>query len=251
MRDISKNIKQLRIKKGITQDELAEVLFVTRQTVSNYETGKSRPDVDMLINIAAALDTDVNTVIYGVPADEEKTKETKRVVTALIILAVLTVVSAIVTPILKQDKFAFDWMTALWFMRLTVYPATLFLLGWCVMSGLGILLGFKPLTLKWAKYVRKALIILSVCVVVVMLPYIIFTGIGTVDKIIAAITAKMTGVPTYMVTVPSRSMGKIPLLTELYMRVIHPVCFNFKTAFALLGAALWTFGFPKKKDASK
>jgi len=88
-------------------------------------------------------------------------------------------------------------------------------------------------------------------VVVVMLPYIIFTGIGTVDKIIAAITAKMTGVPTYMVTVPSRSMGKIPLLTELYMRVIHPVCFNFKTAFALLGAALWTFGFPKKKDASK
>ena len=55
MRDISKNIKQLRIKKKMTQDELSEVLFVTRQTVSNYETGKSRPDIDMLIKISEAL----------------------------------------------------------------------------------------------------------------------------------------------------------------------------------------------------
>ena len=66
MRDISKNIKQLRIKKGMTQDELAEVLFVTRQTVSNYETGKSHPDVDMLVSIAAALWT------FGFPKKKEK-----------------------------------------------------------------------------------------------------------------------------------------------------------------------------------
>ena len=45
MRDIGKNIRQLRTAKNMTQDELAEKLFVTRQTVSNYEPGKSRPDV--------------------------------------------------------------------------------------------------------------------------------------------------------------------------------------------------------------
>jgi len=60
----------------------------------------------------------------------------------------------------------------------------------------------------------------------------------------------MAGLPTFMSSVPSRSMVKIPLLTELYMRVIHPICFNFKTAFFFLGAALWTFGFPKKKEKS-
>ncbi|HIR10446.1 MAG TPA: helix-turn-helix transcriptional regulator, partial [Candidatus Avoscillospira stercoripullorum] len=38
MRDIGKNIRTLRIRRGLTQDELAEALFVTRQTVSNYET---------------------------------------------------------------------------------------------------------------------------------------------------------------------------------------------------------------------
>ena len=42
MRDIGKNIKQLREGKGMTQEALAERLFVTRQTVSNYETGVSQ-----------------------------------------------------------------------------------------------------------------------------------------------------------------------------------------------------------------
>ena len=41
MRDIGKNIKTLRIRRGMTQDELAEAPYVTRQTVSNYETGVS------------------------------------------------------------------------------------------------------------------------------------------------------------------------------------------------------------------
>ena len=41
MRDIGKNIRDLRIVQNLTQDQLAEKLFVTRQTVSNYENGVS------------------------------------------------------------------------------------------------------------------------------------------------------------------------------------------------------------------
>jgi len=41
MRDIGKNIRDLRQQKHLTQEELAEQLFVTRQTVSNYENGVS------------------------------------------------------------------------------------------------------------------------------------------------------------------------------------------------------------------
>ena len=65
MRDIGKNIRQLRTEMNMTQDELARNLFVTRQTVSNYENGKSRPDVEMLERIADVLHTDMLTVIYG------------------------------------------------------------------------------------------------------------------------------------------------------------------------------------------
>lgn len=41
MRDIGKNIRYYRAKKGYSQEQLAQLLFVTRQTVSNYETGES------------------------------------------------------------------------------------------------------------------------------------------------------------------------------------------------------------------
>ena len=65
MRDIGKNIRYYREKKGYSQEQLAQLLFVTRQTVSNYETGRSRPDVETLVKLAGLLDIDVTDLIYG------------------------------------------------------------------------------------------------------------------------------------------------------------------------------------------
>lgn len=56
MRDIGKNIRDLRQQKHLTQEELAERLFVTRQTVSNYENGRTRPDVDQILRLAEIFD---------------------------------------------------------------------------------------------------------------------------------------------------------------------------------------------------
>ncbi len=55
MASISKNIKRLRKENNLTQDTLAEKLFVTRQTVSYWETGRSQPALDMLGDLAIAL----------------------------------------------------------------------------------------------------------------------------------------------------------------------------------------------------
>ena len=52
MAKVGKNIRLQRTKQGISQETLAEQLYVSRQTVSNYETGKSYPDIDMLVKIA-------------------------------------------------------------------------------------------------------------------------------------------------------------------------------------------------------
>ena len=52
MRDIGKNIRDLRKRQNMTQDELAARLFVTRQTVSNYENGRTRPDVEQILRLA-------------------------------------------------------------------------------------------------------------------------------------------------------------------------------------------------------
>lgn len=45
-------IKDLRLNRGLNQVELAKELFVTKQTVSNWENGNLMPSVDMLMKIA-------------------------------------------------------------------------------------------------------------------------------------------------------------------------------------------------------
>ena len=65
MNTVSKNISRLRKEKGMTQDELAASLHVTRQTVSNWENEKNQPDIDTLTELAEIFGTDVNELIYG------------------------------------------------------------------------------------------------------------------------------------------------------------------------------------------
>ncbi len=77
MRDIGKNIKAFRLKNKITQEQLAESLYVTRQTISNYETGRSHPDIEMLRSIADIYKIDVETLIYGDVSLNGRTLRTK------------------------------------------------------------------------------------------------------------------------------------------------------------------------------
>jgi len=62
---VGKNIKRFREEKGLTQDAMAEKLNVTRQAVSNWECGKTEPDIDMLHKISCALGVSVEEIIYG------------------------------------------------------------------------------------------------------------------------------------------------------------------------------------------
>ena len=62
---IDKNIKHFREQKNITQDELAERLCVTRQAVSNWERGKTEPDIETLQKIADILEISIEELIYG------------------------------------------------------------------------------------------------------------------------------------------------------------------------------------------
>ena len=65
MAKISGNIRRFRTGKNMTQSELAEKLFVTRQTVSSWETGRTQPDIEMLSALAEALDVPIEELIYG------------------------------------------------------------------------------------------------------------------------------------------------------------------------------------------
>lgn len=57
------NLKALRKKKGITQEELAARLNVVRQTVSKWEKGLSVPDSELLIKLAESLEVPVSRLL--------------------------------------------------------------------------------------------------------------------------------------------------------------------------------------------
>ena len=48
MTKISKNIKRLRMLQNMSQEELAQKLFVSRQAVSSWENNRTQPDLDMI-----------------------------------------------------------------------------------------------------------------------------------------------------------------------------------------------------------
>ena len=50
---------QVRREKGLTQEELARKVFVTRQAVSRWEKGETTPSIDMTKLLASALDVPV------------------------------------------------------------------------------------------------------------------------------------------------------------------------------------------------
>ncbi|MDB2160464.1 helix-turn-helix transcriptional regulator [Clostridium butyricum] len=67
---LSNNLKLLRMNKGLTQKELAEKSGITRESIGNYERGDRTPPTDVLIKIAAALEININDLLYS--TNEEK-----------------------------------------------------------------------------------------------------------------------------------------------------------------------------------
>lgn len=62
---VGQHIAAARKRAGLTQEELAARLHVARQTVSNYESMRSQPDIKMLVQLADCLQVPVETLIYG------------------------------------------------------------------------------------------------------------------------------------------------------------------------------------------
>lgn len=60
---LGENLAALRKKQGMSQQSLADAIFVTRQTISKWEKNLSVPDADTLVRLADALDTTVQTLL--------------------------------------------------------------------------------------------------------------------------------------------------------------------------------------------
>lgn len=70
--EFSEQIKKYRSQAALTQDELAEKIYVTRQTISNWENDRSYPDVKSLLLLSSLFQVSLDTLVKG---DLEEMKE--------------------------------------------------------------------------------------------------------------------------------------------------------------------------------
>lgn len=123
--ELNSQIKKYRTELGLSQEELAEKVYVTRQTVSNWETGKSYPDIHSLLLLGTLFDLSLDQLIKGdletmkEIINEQEVKKFNRYSTILSVLFALAIASA-VPLFMWLEVYAFIpfgviWAVALFF----------------------------------------------------------------------------------------------------------------------------------------
>ena len=82
--DIHQNLKTLRQASGLTQQQAADRVGLTRQAISNYERGRTRPDVELLARLAEVYGADLPAVLYGCSREQRLLRALKMVVIVLL-----------------------------------------------------------------------------------------------------------------------------------------------------------------------
>ena len=99
--EFGKHIKKYRSENSLSQEQLAERVFVSRQTISNWENDKSYPDVNSLVLLSEVFNTSIDNLIKGdvkimkKQIKEDDKKEFEKLGNIFAVLMIITVVSPI------------------------------------------------------------------------------------------------------------------------------------------------------------
>lgn len=63
--ELGNHIKHYRNEKGLSQEELAERVYVTRQTISNWENNKNYPDINSIVLLSEVFEISIDNLIKG------------------------------------------------------------------------------------------------------------------------------------------------------------------------------------------
>ena len=106
--DIGNQIRERRARLGLSQDELAQKLYVSRVTISHWETGKTLPDVQSMLLLANLFDTTIDELVRG-DVDEMREmvkrseQRTKVFAVALATVEVIVITALAVTAVAGRD----------------------------------------------------------------------------------------------------------------------------------------------------
>lgn len=248
MRDIAKNIRSQRTAKNMTQDELAERLFVTRQTVSNYETGKSRPDVEMLERIAEALETDMNTLIYG-PQPAIQNADLKSLIIGAALAALTWILFLVLVPIAREYAGRSYDTGPNFVLYLCLRPLAALFTGWTLTQLLGMALKKKPFSGTTARKICVGLLVVILLWIILTLWY---CGAILLNNWLFVNYIRGQWVEVEGINVASHAWSILPppapewlgRFGDRILLRLHPY---WPYLLFLSGCGLWLTGFPRKK----
>ena len=99
--ELGKQIKKYRNELALSQDALAEKIYVSRQTISNWENDKSYPDVNSLVLLSEVFNVSIDNLIKGdveimkKQVNEEDKREFEKLSQVFGILFLLAIISPI------------------------------------------------------------------------------------------------------------------------------------------------------------
>ncbi len=102
--EIEKKLKDARVNAGLTQEQLAEKIMVSRQTISNWENGKSLPDIVSIIKLSDLYQISLDDLLKGdkkmrekIEKDVKDARDNKRLILTTVILLFVAVIIYLVS----------------------------------------------------------------------------------------------------------------------------------------------------------
>lgn len=169
--ELSEKIAMLRKARGLTQEQLAEKLFVSRTAVSKWETGRGMPGMDSLQQMAKffgiTLDELLSTEEIISIAERENRENLRRFVSRTDGILDLAAVTGMVLPLYKTENMGQFYSVPLW-----RYEGWLSVLYWVFPAAM-LLCGILQLCLVEKEKRRNALrmtgMLLCICTVFLLL----------------------------------------------------------------------------------
>lgn len=150
--EFSQTLQELRKQKGLTQEELATALFVSRTAVSKWESGRGYPNIDSLKAIAAFFGVTVDTLLSGEElltlAEQDGNQKESRRRDVVFGLLDVSLVLLFILPVFGQTVNGAVQTVSL----LSLTAAPYLLAAYYAVTIAGVAAGLLTLSLQWCSH---------------------------------------------------------------------------------------------------
>ena len=97
---IAERLQELRKQSGYSQEQVAEMLGLSRQAISKWESGQGKPEIDNIVKLTEIYNVSADYILLGtekvsVPEKKELSREYKKAIGIIAIIAATAIVTVL------------------------------------------------------------------------------------------------------------------------------------------------------------